>query len=106
MKHIDWSKLPQTTPAECIERYGNAAHAMQSGVAMKMHYGTDHEPKHLRVGVNSSMVDASALAELLIQKGVISDHEYLYAIMAGMEREVEMYEQELSEKHGTRITLV
>lgn len=78
---------------------------MQSGVAMKMHYGVDHEPKHLRVGVNSAMVDSAALAELLIHLGLITRHEYLYAIMAGMEREKETYEQELSDRHGTRITL-
>ena len=79
---------------------------MQSGVAMEMHQGSqDTQPKHLRVGVNSALVDSSALAELLIAKGVISEAEYLEAIAAGMEREARNYEERLSQKLGTKVTL-
>ena len=88
------------------ERYAAAAHAMQSGVATEMAQGSrDTEPKHLRVGVNSALVDSGALAELLIKKGVISEAEYLEAIAAGMEREAKNYEERLSRKLGTKITL-
>jgi hypothetical protein len=94
-----------TTPQE---RYEAAAHAMQSGVAMEMNYDTGPtDPKHLRVGVNSALVDSSALAGLLIAKGVITEDEYLEAITAGMEREAEDYQARLRQRFGpdTNITL-
>ena len=92
-----------TTPQE---RYQAAAHAMQSGVAMEMNYDSKStQPKHLRVGVNSALVDSSALAELLITKGIITEDEYLDAIAAGMEREAESYRARLQDRLGTSITL-
>ena len=90
------------------ERYISAAHAMQSGVAAEMNLPgrmSATEPKHLRVGVNSAMVEHSALAQLLISKGVITEAEYLEAVAAAMEREVKAYELRLSEHFGTKITL-
>ncbi len=88
------------------ERYQAAAHAMQSGVAMEMNYDSKStQPKHLRVGVNSALVDSSALAELLITKGIITEDEYLDAIAAGMEREAESYRARLQDRLGTSITL-
>jgi hypothetical protein len=88
------------------ERYLTATHAMQSGVALEIEMGSRQaEPKHLRVGVNSAMVDSSALAELLIAKGVITEDEYSEAIAAGMEREAKAYEHRLSGKLGTNVTL-
>ena len=88
------------------DRYTAAAHAMQSGVATEMGINpAPTEPKHLRVGVNSALVDSSALAELLISKGVITEDEYLEAIAAAMEREARTYEQRLSDHFGKTITL-
>lgn len=89
-----------------ILRYNAAAHAMQSGVAMKMNYeskGT--EPKHLRVGVNSALVDSSAIATLLMQKGVFTMAEYTEAVADAMEAEVKTYEDELTEHIGSPIKL-
>lgn len=91
---------------EYAARYAAAAHAMQSGVKSEMELGSrDTEPKHLRVGVNSALVDSAALAALLIAKGVITEDEYLEAIAAGMEREVTTYETRLSAALGTKVTL-
>ena len=91
---------------ESAARYAAAAHAMQTGVKMETELGSRHtEPKHLRVGVNSALVDSSALAELLIAKGVITDDEYLEAIAAGMEREAAAYQARISAKLGTEVTL-
>lgn len=74
------------------ERYVDACHAMQSGIAMMMNYDSaSTTPKHLRVGVNSAMVDSSALANLLISKGIITEEEYFKAIADGMEKEVQDY---------------
>jgi hypothetical protein len=88
------------------ERYETAAHAMQSGVAMEMNYNPKPtEAKHLRVGVNSALADSSALAELLISKGVITKDEYLEALAAGMEREAKTYQDRISGYFGTNVTL-
>lgn len=82
--------------AETVEqakaRYDAAAHAMQSGVAMMMNYDEgETEPKHLRVGVNSSLVNSSALALLLISKGVIDEAEFFAALADAMESERDDY---------------
>ena len=83
------------------ERYTAAAHAMQSGVAMKMNYdAAETTPKHLRVGVNSAMAEHGALARLLISKGVITEDEYAEAVADGMEREAKLYEDELRQRFG------
>lgn len=75
------------------QRYLDAAHGMQSGVAMKMNYDQDETtPKHLRVGVNSAMVEHSALAQLLVAKGVITWEEYYAALADGMEAERDLYQ--------------
>lgn len=92
------------------QRYLAAAHAMQSGVAHKMHVDpSETSPKHLRVGVNSAMVDAAAVARLLIAKGVFTEDEYYAAIADQMEREKALYEQFLKDHYGPdgpTITLV
>jgi hypothetical protein len=91
---------------QAMQRYQAAAHAMQSGVAAKM--GCDPSettPKHLRTGVNSAMVEHSALAELLMAKGVFTEDEYQEALATGMEREVRLYEDWLSQHTGVNITL-
>jgi hypothetical protein len=87
-------------------RYLQALHAMQSGVAYEEAHG-DHSltPKHLRVGVNAAMCDHTALVRLLVEKGVFSDGEYRKAMADEMEREVERYEARLSQRVGARITL-
>lgn len=91
--------------AQLTAEYRQLVHAMQSGVATEMHHSSDTEPKHLRVGVNSSLVNSSALGELLIRKGLITELEYVQAIRDGMKAEVERYEQRLSEHYGRPITL-
>lgn len=104
MKELDFSTL--VSEQEAVERYNAATHAMQSGVAMEMNYDSSNmTPKHLRVGVNSSLVDSAALAELLIYKKIITPQEYLNAIMLGMEREVGMYRDRLKQRFGVDIQL-
>lgn len=87
-------------------RYVAAAHAMQSGVKYDQESGSeDGSPKHLRVGVNSALVDASALARLLIAKGVITELELHEALAEGMEAEKARYEALLTMKLGSKVTL-
>ncbi|MHC5779709.1 hypothetical protein [Nostoc sp.] len=74
---------------------------MQSGVAMKMNYdASDTSPKHLRVGVNSTMVETGALAKLLMQKGVFTEEEYYQTLVQSMQNEVNLYKEWLRERLG------
>lgn len=89
-------------PIERAEaRYEAAAHAMQSGVAMKMSFApSETTPKHLRVGVNSALSNAGGLVTLLMEKGLITREEYTSAIADAMERERDIYLSELREHFG------
>lgn len=87
-------------------RYQAATHAMQTGVEYYKHVnGAGCEPKHLRVGVNSAMVETSAIAKLLIDKGVITAEEHAEALIAGMEAEAASYEKLLADHYGAKVTL-
>lgn len=82
-------------------RYHALAHAVQTGVEYTMHRTPkETEPKHLRVGVNLGLVNSSALAQLLMQKGLITEREYAEALVLGVEREVEGYRHKLAEIYG------
>lgn len=72
------------------ERYDAAVHAVQSAIAFMMNYGyKGTEPKHLRVGIHSALVNDAALADILIKKGIITQEEYAESVMEWMEKEVE-----------------
>lgn len=90
-----------------MKSYQEACHAMQSGVAMMMNYeSAETEPKHLRVGINSAMVNDAALVSLLVAKGIITMDEYAQAVTEEMNREAERYEQRVREATGgANITL-
>lgn len=84
------------------ERYLAAAHAMQTGVALEMAkeelLGGNHaatNQKHLRVGINSSFVSQAGLVKLLVDKGVITESEYVKYQADAMEDEVKRYEARL-----------
>jgi hypothetical protein len=84
------------TVEQANARYAAAGHAMQTAVAIKMqHDGSETEPKHLRVGVNSALSSQGGLVTLLIAKGVFTLEEYSTAMADAMEREVETYREEL-----------
>lgn len=86
--------------------YVGAAHAMQSGVAFKMAEDpSETSPKHLRVGVNSAMVETSAIVKLLVEKKIITQDEFAEALTAGMNAEADRYEVELTALLGRKVTL-
>lgn len=101
-------KYKDLTDDQLRQRYLDTAHAMQTGVAAMLG-GHDQpqldacSPKHLRVGVNSAMVEHSALVELLIGKGVINEREYMEALVDGFEREVERYRHKIADKLGVDV---
>ena len=88
---------------EYRERYMKAMHAVQSGVAMEIESGHSgaHEPKHLRVGINSAMVTDRAVACLLIAKGLVTAEEYYEAVAVAAE-----HEARLSSCIGMKVNLV
>lgn len=84
---------------------------MQSAVAffMESHLTGDKgrkatSPKHLRVGVNSAMMECSAVSRLLMAKGVITEEEYFTALAEGMEAEVSGYEEQLPPELKGKVT--
>lgn len=95
------------TIEEKRRRYQEIAHAMQTGVAYVMEKDPSAaSPKHLRVGVNMAMIEHSVLTNLLIQKGIITEDEYWDEVIKTLEREVEMYTQQVRKLYGTdKITL-
>jgi hypothetical protein len=93
--------MDQGRREELFQRYAAACHAMQAGVAMMMNHDQHAtQPKHLRVGVNSAMVEHGALANLLMAKGIVTEEEYFVALCEGMEAEVAKYEAECSRVLG------
>lgn len=92
--------------ADLEKKYAKLMHAMQSGVAMLMNYDKkETEPKHLRVGVNSALIDTGAILQLLINKGIITHEEFLEVLCEFAERDVRSYEDKLKQITGGNITL-
>lgn len=88
------------------KHYADACHAMQTGVAMELQLDpSGGTPKHLRVGVNVALRDHASLVLLLVQKGIITQEEYIQAITEGMNAEVREYEAKLSERLGGVVKL-
>lgn len=85
---------------EYRQRYIAAAHAMQTGVAFMMNHTDETEPKHLRVGVNSAMVQHGALVHLLIQKGIITEEEWWKTLAECMEEEANDYAKKIEARLG------
>ena len=88
------------------ERFMNALHSMQSGVAANMNYDRNEtEPKHLRVGINSAMCDTAAMVKLLVSKNVITMDEYWKFLADEAEAEAKRYADILTAHLGTPIIL-
>mgnify|MGYP001109260242 CR=1 FL=1 len=82
-------------PTDLGLSYEAAMHGMQSAVAFEMNLPgrrSATEPKHLRVGVNSAMIDSATLARLLIAKGLFTAEEYAEALRLEANNELARYE--------------
>jgi hypothetical protein len=92
-----------------MKDYLDAMHAVQTGVLMDIETGGENaagaSPKHLRVGINSAMINDDALARLLIDKGLITRVEYENYVTMAANTEVERLEDLLSERLRKNITL-
>lgn len=93
--------------------YAHLTHAVQSGVSWdqrtwkptpedRVH---NTEGKSLRTGLNVVLCSHSALATLLMEKGVISEEEYFDACNMQLAEEMKNYERKLSARIGKDVTL-
>lgn len=73
--------------------YYEYAHKIQTAIAFLISSSNfnAHEPKHLRVGIDLLRAEQTALAELLIAKGIFTEEEYMEVIIKGLEKEAERY---------------
>lgn len=96
-----------STIDELRNRYDIAIRKMQTGVAMEMERigSKETDPKHLRVGINSTMVDTSAIARALIKKGVLTEQEYFESLVELMEKEAADYEARVQSRLGPHVKL-
>lgn len=83
---------------EQVDRMIQAGHRVQTAIALfegrrdaTGERYPETEPKHLRVGVNSALIEASALANLMFRKGLITSDEYFEALIEQWDHEVERY---------------
>jgi hypothetical protein len=87
--------------AEDRQRYLQAMHGVQTGIAFEQTVGVGNvdSHKHLRVGIDSAHISQGALAELLIEKGLITLDELEAKLAHFAERELMSYESKYPGVH-------
>lgn len=81
-------------------------HAMQTGVMYDLeHDPTGGTPKHLRVGVNNALNEASAIVKLLVDKGIITGDEFFETVNELLRQEVARYERDIQKRTGAKVIL-
>lgn len=93
------------------QEYVVLLHAVQTGVLREIQvFGTGETaaagPKHLRVGVNSAIIQNSSLATLLMRKGIITEVEYWQTQVELWRDEVASFEKRLSAAMGIDVKLL
>ncbi|MBK9284963.1 MAG: hypothetical protein IPM51_11710 [Sphingobacteriaceae bacterium] len=85
--------------------YEEALHGLQSCVKLEQsnRINFDYKKDH-RVGIDSAHVSDMAIARLLIEKGVITQEEYIEELRLCMNFEVALREKKWSEKLGREVT--
>jgi hypothetical protein len=96
-------------------RYDRAAHAVQTGALQTMQLDaaltgelpetSAGSPKHLRTGVDLRAAEMRGLVRLLIDKGVLTEDEYITALVWATETEVDEAEARLTERMGVKVSL-
>lgn len=100
-------KPDENTVEVLKEEYIRLMHAMQTGVEYLRQYDDSQtDPKHLKVGVNSTLVSSGALVKLLMDKGIITEQEYWDTLVRATREEVHEYEAQLKEHIGSAVTLL
>lgn len=91
--------------------YEEAGHGVQSAVRFEMTQAgvRDGGPeanmlKHLRTGLDMRAGDMAGLAQLLIDKGVITEAEYVEALRLAANEELARYEEHIQKTYGIPAT--
>ena len=91
-------------------------HAIQTGVKYEQEIGEDGSfyrlnthlaniLKHIRTGLNCAMVEHAIITRLLLNKGLITEAEYVEVAREELTREIKKYEEMLSNHFGREIKL-
>lgn len=84
--------------------YEQAAHGVQSAIKYEMEErgwrGNENEWKHLRAGIDMRAAEAAGLVQLLIQKGILTEDEYLEAMRLSANEELARYIEYLRKTYG------
>lgn len=91
------------------DRYMLALQGIQSAIAWAMTHPDREvnklvEPKHLRVGVDSSHISHLGVVRLLISKGVFTAQEYEEAMADAAEEELLNWDRQASDLTGAKIS--
>ena len=107
---MDWKKYKKEfTQGELERELLNRQQRCQSGVAFSYEARLSGEGmppdiakalKHLRVGVDAAMVEHAGLVKLLVDKGIITTHEYFAAEVWAFDKELERLTKEVSKRYG------
>jgi len=100
----EMSDIDRLADLKC--RYEIACHAMQTGVAYKMAVSPNEtNPKHLRVGINSAMVETSVLFKIMLKRGLITEIEFYEILCETMEEEAKGYQSWIEVHIGKQVKL-
>lgn len=91
---------------ELYKEYMLECHRMQSGVLFMMQQSDFCSPKNLRVGVNVALSGHGALIELLIEKGIFTEEEYVEKMLIFMKSEADNLAKELQGDSQTKVALI
>ena len=84
------------SPESFATSYTSKLHSIQTAVLHDINCngakGAAADSKHLRTGLNAVMTDLGSLFKLLMDKGIITEHEMQEAVLAGLDREIERYQ--------------
>lgn len=90
-----------------VKRMNELCHRMQTAIGALQSYAKQNrirfretEPKHLRVGVNNALIEVSAMARLLVSKGIITAEEHFDSIIQMLNFEVDSYDIRVKETLG------
>jgi hypothetical protein len=80
--------------------------AIETGVEYERLIGSSAtEGEHLRASINLMLCEHAALIQLLLAKGIITQEEVFGAQLQELAAEVHRYEERLSRRTGTRVSL-
>lgn len=87
------------------QRYMDLAHSVQSAVGWLLERDAKSgTPKHLRTGLDVTKCEQAALVNLLVDRGIITEEEYVRGINEMLEKEVQRHEAEAERHFGLKVT--